>query len=405
MRLLVITNQFPLPLDMGGPVRILGLMRVLAASHEVYVLARRRPDTSDELVADLARTLRAPVETFLPGGPRRRGRLAGMWRWLRALQRGMPPWVLAQFDPALARRARELAPGCSVVVLLDDYAGAYARRIHGLAPIVADKHNVAGWSASPPASTGGGFACALRAKARHRLSLRLTRRFERRCAREVDALVVTSEEERARFQALYGRLSEAVIPSAVTPGPARSPRPRPRPCLVGWLGSHGYSANVEGLMRFVGEAWVPLGEAGFHLLIAGGNPTHAVRSLERYTGVQVLGYVERLGDLLEQLDAAVVPLWRGAGVKIKTLTLMGSGVPVVGTAVAFEGLDAEHGTHCLIGEDPEELAVGLRAIGDDRELARRLAVSGRQLVIERFTWESVGPRFVEAVEQAALRSR
>jgi glycosyltransferase involved in cell wall biosynthesis len=168
-----------------------------------------------------------------------------------------------------------------------------------------------------------------------------------------------------------------------------------------WLGLHHYAPNVDGLVRFVEEAWEPLGNDGARLLVAGRDPTARVNELMRFPGVEVLGYVERLDDLFAGLGAAVVPLWRGAGVKLKTLTFMAAGVPVVATPVALEGITAEHGRHCLIADDPPSLAAGLLRLLDGPSLAHRIGSEGRRLVTEAYTWERVGPRFVEAVERAA----
>ena len=57
LRLLAITNEFPLPLDRGGPVRFFGLARALAAEHDVHMLALRRPSTTDALIDELSQVL------------------------------------------------------------------------------------------------------------------------------------------------------------------------------------------------------------------------------------------------------------------------------------------------------------------------------------------------------------
>jgi glycosyltransferase involved in cell wall biosynthesis len=385
MRLLAITNEFPLPLDRGGPVRCFGLTRALAEGHELHMLALRRPSTTGELVGQLASEIGGPVEVFDPP--------ADGGGWVPALLRGVPPWVTAQRSPELERRAHELARQVDAVAILDDFAGIYAPALARVLPVVCDKHNVLGWSAAATAANG------LRGTTRRLVTINLSRRFEGRCVRPSAAVVVTSEEEAKRLEQLYGRPADAVVPSAVdvpeqpvTPHGAR---------VIGWLGTHEYDVNVEGLVRFVEEGWGPLGEQGFRLLVAGGSPPPHVRALERHPGVEILGFVDRLEDLFAQLGAAVVPLWRGAGVKLKTLAFMAAGVPVVGTPVAVEGLEVEHGRHCLVAEDPVGLAGCLRELVADVDAAQRLGAAGRLLVAETYNWTSAGGRFREAVERAA----
>jgi len=387
MRALAITNEFPLPLDRGGPVRFYGLARALAERHDVHLLALRRPSTTLALVEDLESTLGGPVEVFDRSPPSR----GPFRRWIRAIYNGVPPWIAAQFSPQLARRARELADEADVAVLLDDYAGIYAAALAPLAPVVADKSNVMGWSAAAVSARGS------TTRIRRRLAIWLIRRFERRCLQPLARVVVTSGQESERLEALYGRPADAVVPSAIDLPKAAAGAGR----AVGWLGSHEYDVNVEGLLRFVYEGWAPTAPDGTRLRIAGGSPPPSVLELERLPDVEVLGYVERLDEFLASLAVAVVPLWRGAGVKVKTLTLMGAGIPVAATPVALEGIDAEHGRHCLVADEPPALAAALRALLDDPARARRMGEEARALIAQRYTWRSVTPRFSEAVERAA----
>jgi glycosyltransferase involved in cell wall biosynthesis len=87
-------------------------------------------------------------------------------------------------------------------------------------------------------------------------------------------------------------------------------------------------------------------------------------------------------------------------VKLKTLTFMAAGVPVVGTPGAVEGIDGQHGRHFLVAEEPVGLAEGIRRVVSDPELARRLGAGGRELVSERYSWPAVGARFRADVERA-----
>lgn len=390
MRLVAVTNQFPLPLDAGGPLRFYGLTKALSEAHDVHLLARARHHTTDALVREMEADIGGPVEVFRPPAP---PGFAG--RWGRALAGGTPPWVRAQHSDALAERLRALAPEADAVVLLDDYAGDYARFVAGRAPVVVDKSNVLGWTVNAAAPASGARGLLL-----SRLSVQLVRRFEGRYVRLARALIVSSEEESNRLEALYGRSADAVVPSAVElPSALSAPNGEP---AVGWLGIHAYEPNVDGLVRFVEEGWEPLGRQGCRLLVAGGDPPPPVRQLERFTGVELLGFVESLDDLFSSVSAAVVPLWQGAGVKLKTLTFMAAGVPVAATPVALEGIAVEDGRHCLVADDPEGLATALRRIMDDRALAQTLRHEGRELVRDSYTWDTVGPRFVEAVERAVV---
>jgi glycosyltransferase involved in cell wall biosynthesis len=212
---------------------------------------------------------------------------------------------------------------------------------------------------------------------------------------------VTSKEECTRLFRLYSRKADAIVPSGVelmTP-----PESSPGTGIVGWLGTQEMRPNVDGLLKFATSSWAPLGMEGYELHAAGKRPPQRVRDLEAIRGIKVLGFVEDLEKWLATLDAAVVPLWAGAGVKLKTVTFMSAGVPLVTTPVGVEGLNVEHEIHCLIAEEPHELAAGLRRLLEDLDLARRLASAARSLVEERYTITAVGTEFSKFVANAVNR--
>ena len=390
MRILCITHYFPWPADAGGPIRVLGLLRALAQEHEVQLLTIRRDGTTEADRAVL-RSAGIEVEDF-PAPPEPHG---GAGLWGRSIVHRKPPWVLADESQALCRRALALAPAYDAIVIMDDHAAASAEllRAAGTPRIVLDKPIVLGADPFPNRKAG------TRERLVRALGSRLEQSFEGRCLRSADAAVVTSEEEGERLQRIYGRAPNAVVPSAIDL-PAR-PSDGANPRRIGWLGSMDGEPIVNGLVRFVRSAWEPLGSKGYELLVGGREPPKAVRDLERHPGVHVLGYVDDLDGFLKGLGAAVVPLWGGQGVKLKTLTFLGAGLPTAATPVALEGIPAEDGRHCLVADPPQALALALERIAADPQLARHLADNARRLVAQQFSWEHVGPRFVEVVERAA----
>jgi glycosyltransferase involved in cell wall biosynthesis len=293
----------------------------------------------------------------------------------------------------MAARASELAPRCDAAVILDDFAGAYATCLRKAPIVVADKHNVLGWSARFGLRPAG-----WRNRARRLLGAAITREFERSYLARADIVIVSSDQEADRLQQLYGLAADGIVPSAVEP---LLPTPGLREAgTVGWMGALDYGANEQGLIRFVKESWDRLGTEGLRLLVAGRRPSARVRALERHPGVEVLGYVENLPEFLGRLSAAVVPLWMGAGVKLKTLTFMGAGVPLVATPVAVEGLEVASGKHCLVSDDPEGLAEALDTVLRDRGYAAQLGEAGRSLVSQRYTWRVMGNQFTRMIEHA-----
>ncbi|MEH3054948.1 MAG: glycosyltransferase family 4 protein, partial [Patulibacter minatonensis] len=124
--------------------------------------------------------------------------------------------------------------------------------------------------------------------------------------------------------------------------------------------------------------------------IAGRDPGDDVLALaDELPGIDVLGFVDDLDALLAESSAAVVPVWKGAGIKMKTLTLMGSGLPVASTTVGLEGIAAVDGEHARIADDPVALATAVGDLVANRERAEQLGRTGRELILTGHTWDGV----------------
>jgi len=400
MNVLCVTNDCPTPVMSGGDVRVLGLLRAMASACSLHLLvscdAKTAPSTGGRLAAEFGCT----VELF-PRNVSSVDVIAKATRWSRALLRGTPTWIDFYYNHELVDRAVGTMRRWDAVVLLEDYSGVYARRLAASrsCPIIADKHNVLGASVALGKQRRGSGLLTARAL----LEARLVRNYECRYLRATDAVVVTSEEEKGRLHRLYGRVADAVVPSAVDLLPRIAGKGDAG--RVVWLGDLRYEPNVEGLARFVDSEWKWFGERGYRLDVIGqGSPPERCW-LGEQDGVRLMGFVETLSPVLAEATTAIVPLWRGAGVKVKTLTLMGYGLPVVATPVALEGIVARDGVHALIGRSPAELASQLRRLFEDAALRARLGQAGRELVRRRYSWTNVGPTFVQVVENAVTSFR
>lgn len=391
MKLLLVTIDFPLPVNAGGVVRLLGISEALARrGHEITMLARlREKDTDPALVGELSQRLGgANVEVFsaptrpAPGGA---WRVAGRWAFSSAT--ATPPWVWTAYSRQMARRLRAIAPSFDACLILDDNAHHYALDTQGLVPTVLDKQNVmaASWNNT---NHWGGANPSAGQRAQQALAYRLLTRWEGTVARAADATIVTSAAEAERFRECHGLDCDWVGSAIGTPELVANPR-QAEPSVV-WLGDHRYHANVHGLVRFLREAWRPLGERGLRLKVVGRDPGDEVLQLaQELPGVDVLGFVDDLDALLATCSAAVVPVWKGAGIKMKTLVLMGSGLPVASTSVGLEGIAAVDRTHARVADDPVALATAVGDLVADRERSAELGLAGRQLILDEHTWDGV----------------
>ena len=148
-----------------------------------------------------------------------------------------------------------------------------------------------------------------------------------------------------------------------------------------YFGGVTRTANRQGLTRFLREIYPRVKAAVPHatLTVRSEPPPRALTRLA--AGDPSITFRPTAPDVTPDLmraSAAVVPLWVGSGIKIKILTALAHGVPVVTTPVGAEGIEAREGDEILVGETPEDFAAALIKLLTDRETWRRLSAGGRR---------------------------
>lgn len=82
----------------------------------------------------------------------------------------------------------------------------------------------------------------------------------------------------------------------------------------------------------------------------------------------------------------VVPLQVGGGSRLKILTALAMGCPVVSTSLGCEGLEVLDGEHVLIADTPEAMLQMVNRLIDDPPLRLMLSQNGRCLAEKSYDW-------------------
>jgi polysaccharide biosynthesis protein PslH len=400
LKVLVITGDVPSPWGTGDHVANLGLLKTLSGYFRITLLTVGTIDEAEE--NSTAEALLPILQKYAVGGvhvlkPSRRPRkswAAAGYRLTRGLITGIPPRYQSHEHPRLSEVIRTTSAECDVVLFLDNayflYVGSSSL------PTILCMHNVNGASAAEGPIVRGALGRILQ-----HVNLKQIRTVEGRAVSSVQAVTVTSPEEAERLDHLYGVSASAVVPSGVEP-PAHGDR-RPTKPVVVWVGSYSYGPNATGLTRFVEESWRSVHSAtGAELWLIGANPPSEVVARHGLVGVRVLGFVEDLAPVLARASVGVVPLWSGAGVKIKTLTLMAHGVPTVSTTVGMEGIAGGDPPAAVVADTAEELADALVRLLSDKPFAEGIGLRGRELVERQYSSAAVGSIMAQVIRRVAL---
>jgi sugar transferase (PEP-CTERM/EpsH1 system associated) len=166
-----------------------------------------------------------------------------------------------------------------------------------------------------------------------------------------------------------------------------NPYPPGGPVLV-FTGMMDYRANVDAVLWFsdmiLPEIRARHPDARF--AIVGAKPDEKVRRLAERPGVIVTGRVEDVRPYVAHAAVAVAPLRIARGIQNKVLEAMAMARPVVASAEAFEGIDAEPGTDLAVAENGN-FADLVRRLLDDPAEAAALGSRGRRRLSGHYTWE------------------
>lgn len=108
-------------------------------------------------------------------------------------------------------------------------------------------------------------------------------------------------------------------------------------------------------------------------------------------------------DMRPWLDRAAVyvcPIVDGGGTRLKILDAMAMGKPVVTTTVGCEGLHVNHGENIIVADSPREFASAIRELWEDTGLRERIAAAGRALVEREYCWRSISSHLKQAYDCA-----
>ena len=377
-------------------VRPLHWIRELAhLGHEVHLVALCAPGDEQAPPQDLRRAC-AAVEVFPLARMRTLANAARAWR-----DASTPLQLAYSYHPRAERHvARLAASGRFDVVHIEHMRGvALSRRLCNV-PIVFDAVD----SISALFADTAKLAATRGARLLARLDLERSRRFEARAPFVFSRVVVTSEREAAAFEALAGEAGRrriAVLPSGVDTAYFRPVGPVEDGAVV-FTGKLSYHANEAAALRLV-QRIMPLVWARrphTQVILAGKDPSAALKRLGRDARVTVTGYVDDLRTVFARAAVGVCPLVYGAGIQNKVLEALACGVPAVVASSAAQALAGTPGHHYLACDDDEGFAEAMLDVLNDTELRRRLGKAGRQYVEEHHDWQALARRLAAVHELA-----
>ena len=174
------------------------------------------------------------------------------------------------------------------------------------------------------------------------------------------------------------------------------------------IGTLFYPPNADGVRWFLHQVcpFIRQRMPAATLTIIGSRPPADISqfAIRNPRFATVTGYVPDLTPYLDRAALMVIPVRAASGMRVRILEALARGIPVVTTATGVEGIDATHGEHLLIADEPEQFAAEVVRLLNDGALRQHLSTNGRRLMEEKYDWRVVLPK-LERVYESLVTAR
>ena len=378
---LVLTTRLPWPLDDGG--RIVSWQSLWAASraYDTTLVSFVPPGEEDApLPAGLTRLgvhcVRIPHRPPPP--------VVAAWRGLF----GRWPYTLARYrDEAFSRTLRELVSNTPPAFALINHLhlATYVDSLRGT-PMILREHNVEHLWMARYARSLGPTPAGFYARAQE---VRL-RRAESELCRRTALVLAIQEQEAEELRRLVPGARVEVVPVGVDLASFRDPEPADPPIVL-LAAAFGWQPNAEGARRFLEEGWPRVKERvpTARLRLVGKDLPDSLAAYARRAHAAPVGYVGSIADEFARASVLVVPLWVGAGARVKIVEAMAARLPVAATRLAAAGLELRAGEDYAAADTAAGLGDEVAALLRAPERLASLAGHGRALAESRWSLNAI----------------
>ncbi|MBI5449127.1 glycosyltransferase [Candidatus Gottesmanbacteria bacterium] len=208
----------------------------------------------------------------------------------------------------------------------------------------------------------------------------LTFFYEWKTLRLFNHVFAISKVEEIRLRNIFHVSKTSTQPLAYPTEPTRR-KPGKLPYIL-FIGNLGWPPNEDAVEWFLRNIFPlvlrELPNAEFH--VVGKRQPRYEASWPKLPNVFLHGYQKNLDPFLAQAHAFVLPFWMGGGLRLKGLTALAAGVPVISTLLGVEGLAVRDGKEVLLAGSASEFAGAVVTLLGSPQLQSALCLQGKRYI-------------------------
>ena len=215
--------------------------------------------------------------------------------------------------------------------------------------------------------------------------------FEKETFSSVDGITVVSEMEKEYLTSFCRQDNIKVVDNGVDLGYFVPSLDQPIANNLVFVGSMNWRPNQDAVNYFVKDIFPSIKKLIPNLTInfVGKEPPKDILRYNEIEGIHVTGGVPDVRPYIQNASAYIVPLRIGGGTRLKILEALAMRKPIVSTSIGAEGLHVSHNENILLADSPQQFVESIQMILTNEQMRESMADKGQRLVEQQYSWDSI----------------
>lgn len=165
--------------------------------------------------------------------------------------------------------------------------------------------------------------------------------------------------------------------------------------IIFW-GAMNRPENWKSAIWFIENVMPLLSDLDLRFVVIGARPNESL--VKRWNDrIQVTGFVNNTSDYFLSSFCLVAPLVLGAGIKVKVLEGLSSGIPVLANDIATEGIDVVDSVNYFRCITPKDYSDVIHNIYTNVNLGEKVGTAGRNLIKNKYNLNTAVKKFKNSI--------
>jgi glycosyltransferase involved in cell wall biosynthesis len=383
VNILLLTQVLPYPPDSGPKIKTFNVIKYLSQYHDITLVSFVRGDQTEDV--EQLKQYCGSVHT----APIGRTKFHDAWYMIRSLLTEVPFLMVRDNRRDMSALIDSLCAENSFDIVHADQLNMaqYAVRVpHALR--VLDTHNAL-WLLYKR-------LCETMKPGLKKLLLRrdwqLLKSYEGQIVRTFDIVMAVTNQDKVALQEAAGQpLDIIVTPITVDTDAITVVKRDSNPTHILHMGTMYWPPNIDGVKWFATAVFPKIRQKrpDVQFDVVGMRPPEEIIELGKTAkGINVTGYVQDPLEYERRAAVTVIPVRAGGGMRVKILSALASGIPIVSTSLGCEGIHVIPGKHILVADTPDAFAESILQILSDEKVAKNLSENGRNLAQTTYDYKT-----------------